>query len=213
MQDSSWSARVDGQPEAHILTPTTYHDPYFDQPAVKLLPGQYYVTGQDKMLVTVLGSCVAVCLRDPHLNLGGMTHFMCPLDFGAPKLIDQGLVYGGYALEILVNQLIKRGAVRERLQAKAFGGGDVLAAPDSQMIGQRNVDFMRSYLAAEQIPLISESLLGPYPQKIYFFPATGRVLVKKLKRLNNNTIFEREAAYCEQLLQVHISGNIELFSE
>ena len=188
-----------------------YFDPYFETDAVKILPGEFYVTQQNLLLVTVLGSCVAACLRDKSLSLGGICHFMLPTAQYDRDLVGCSVRYGSHALEVLINELLKRGAKRENLEAKVFGGGNVLAADGSQVIGERNADFLLSYLEAEAIPIVSQSLLGAYPQKVYFFPASGRVLVKKLKRLNNNTIFDREAEYFEKLLNIQVAGNIELF--
>lgn len=188
-----------------------YFDPYFEIDAVKILPGEFYVTQQNLLLVTVLGSCVAACIRDKSLGLGGITHFMLPFEQNNIELIDSSIRYGSHALEVLINELLKLGASRENLEAKVFGGGDVLSAEGSHLIGERNAAFLLSYLEAENITLVSQSLLGAYPQKVYFFPSSGRVLVKKLKRLNNNTIFDREALYFEKLLDVQVAGNIELF--
>lgn len=209
MQQDETPESEQGQAEA--WSPTSYHDPYFDLEAVKILPGEYYVTRQDKLLVTVLGSCVAACIRDREQGIGGINHFMLPFDTGEQQEIGSSIRYGSHALEMLINQLLKLGARRKQLEAKVFGGGDVLAAADSHMIGERNAAFLLSYLEAERIPVVSQSLLGPWPQKVYFFPATGRVLVRKLKRLNNTTIFDREARYFEKLLNIEVAGNIELF--
>lgn len=197
--------------EADKQLPRIYFDPYFATDAVKVLPGEFYVTQQDLLLVTVLGSCVAACIRDKTLGLGGMTHFMLPTAEYDRDLVGSSIRYGSHALEVLINELLKRGASRENLEAKVFGGGNVLAADGSQVIGERNAEFVLGYLEAEKIPVVSQSLLDNYPQKVYFFPISGRVLVKKLKRLNNNTIFDREAQYYEQLLNVQVAGNIELF--
>lgn len=188
-----------------------YYDSYFDIDAVKILPGEFYVTQQDLLLVTVLGSCVAACIRDKTLGLGGITHFMLPFEQNNIELIDSSIRYGSHALEMLINELLKLGASRENLEAKVFGGGDVLAGEGSQVIGERNASFLLNYLEAEKVDVVSQSLLGSYPQKVYFFPSSGRVLVKKLKRLNNNTIFDREALYFEKLLNIQVAGNIELF--
>ncbi len=188
-----------------------YYDSYFEIDAVKILPGEFYVTQQDLLLVTVLGSCVAACIRDKSLGLGGITHFMLPFEQNNTELIDSSIRYGSHALEMLINELLKLGASRENLEAKVFGGGDVLSAEGSQVIGERNASFLLNYLEAEKVDVVSQSLLGPYPQKVYFFPSSGRVLVKKLKRLNNNTIFDREALYFEKLLNIQVAGNIELF--
>lgn len=196
---------------AEAWAPVSYFDSYFEMDAIKILPGEYYVTCQDKLVVTVLGSCVAACVYDTLRGIGGINHFMLPFDVDASDLIDSSIRYGSHALEVLLNHLYKLGAHKEDLQAKIFGGGDVLAAADSHVIGERNAEFLLSYLEAEKIPVVSQSLLGSWPLKIYFFPASGRVLVKKLKRLNNTTIFDREADYFQRLLNIEVAGNIELF--
>lgn len=188
-----------------------YFDPYFETDAVKVLPGEFYVTQQDLLLVTVLGSCVAACIRDKSLGLGGISHFMLPFEQNDTDLVGSSIRYGSHALEVLINELLKRGASRENLEAKVFGGGNVLAADGTEAIGKRNAEFLLGYLDAEKVPVVSQSLLGAFPQKVYFFPYSGRVLVKKLKRLNNTTIFDREADYFEKLLNIKVAGNIELF--
>ena len=195
------------------LLSNVYFDPYFELDAVKILPGEFYVTQQNLLLVTVLGSCVAACIRDKSLGLGGISHFMLPFEQYDTDLVGSSIRYGSHALEVLINELIKRGASRENLEAKVFGGGNVLAAEGSQVIGERNAKFLLGYLEAEKVPVVSQSLLGSFPEKVYFFPSSGRVLVKKLKRLNNNTIFDREAHYFEKLLNVQVAGNIELFGQ
>ena len=197
--------------ELEAWSPVTYFDSYFEMEAIKILPGEYYVTRQDKLLVTVLGSCVAACIYDRVQGLGGINHFMLPLDRQEQTVIEPSIRYGSHALEVLLNDLYKLGADKSQLEAKVFGGGDVLAAPASNLIGERNADFLLNYLEAEKIPVVSRGLLGPWPQKVYFFPATGRVLVKKLKRLNNTTIFDREAEYVQRLMSIEVAGNVELF--
>ena len=189
-----------------------YFDPYFEMQACKILPGEFYVTQQDLMLVSVVGSCVVACIRDTQLGWGGMTHFMLPPEANLVELVDASTRYGSHALELLINELLKRGAQRDNLEAKVFGGGKVLAVPASQVVSQRNAEFVEQYLQAESIPLVAQSLLGDYPLKVYFFPTSGRVLVKKLKKLNNTTIFEREARYFEELVGMSVAGKIELFT-
>ncbi|WP_245944308.1 chemoreceptor glutamine deamidase CheD [Marinospirillum perlucidum] len=198
-------------PQTEAWSPVSYFDSYFEMEAIKILPGEYYVTRHDKLIVTVLGSCVSACIHDKVRGVGGINHFMLPFDSEDSEMIDSSIRYGSHALEVLLNQLYKLGADKKNLQAKVFGGGDVLAGEGSHLIGERNSDFLMSYLEAEQIPVVSKSLLGPWPQKIYFFPASGRVLVKKLKRLNNTTIFDREADYFQRLLNIEVAGNVELF--
>lgn len=190
------------------LAPNTYHDRTFDLDAAKILPGEYYATKRDMVLVTVLGSCVAACIRDIRDGTGGMNHFMLPDATG-----DQGVSgrYGTYAMEMLINQLIKLGASRNFMEAKLFGGGAVLGDMKVTNVGERNAKFAVDYLKTEGIRVVSQDLLDVYPRKVYFFPQTGKVLVKKLKNVHNHTIEEREARYRERLRESKVEGDIELF--
>lgn len=197
--------------QSAFVTPEVYFDPYFEQDAVKVLPGEYYVTGRDMILVTVLGSCVCACVRDPLLGVGGMSHFMLPEHYRDSEANTNALRYGSHAMEVLINQLLKMGAVRERLEAKVFGAGNVLQTPGGHLLGERNSRFVVGYLEREHIPVVAQDLHDVWPRKVYFFPASGRVLVRKLKRLNNTTIFDREADYFQRLTDLEIAGKVELF--
>ncbi len=193
--------------------PTLYFDRTFELEAAKILPGEYYVTRRDMLLVTTLGSCVAACIRDKTNGIGGMNHFMLPENskeqagWGASSTR-----YGAYAMEVLINQLIMLGARRENLEAKLFGGGAVIKNMASMNVGERNAQFGQDYLKNEGIPVIAKDLLDIYPRKIYFFPTTGRVLVKKLRNMHNETIVQRESEYRSRLLKSKVEGDIELFT-
>ncbi len=189
-----------------------YFDRSFDIDAAKILPGEYYFTGKDMMIVTVLGSCVSACIRDRVSGVGGMNHFMLPdggSDTDSP--ISASMRYGTYAMEILINELLKAGARRENLEAKVFGGGNVLRGFIAINVGERNAQFVRDYLRAENIRIIAEDLNDIHPRKVYFFPRTGKVLVKKLKQMNNNTLVNREHDYANRLQTSKVSGDVELF--
>ncbi len=187
-----------------------YYDRNFSREAVKILPGEFFVTTRDMLLVTVLGSCVAACIRDPERGIGGMNHFMLP-DAGT-GVMSRSARYGAYAMELLVNELIKAGARRSALQAKVFGGGRVMATLANANVGERNAEFVLDYLAQEGIPVLSQDLLDSHARKIYFFPGSGRVLLKRLARMNNDTLVRREREYQERLARDDASGDIELFS-
>ncbi|MFI4938806.1 MAG: chemoreceptor glutamine deamidase CheD [Burkholderiales bacterium] len=189
-----------------------YYDRTFDRDAAKILPGEYYFTGKDMLIVTVLGSCVAACIRDRVSGVGGMNHFMLP-DSGrdADSPVSASMRYGTYAMEILINDLLKAGARRENLEAKVFGGGNVLRGFIAINVGERNAQFVRDYLRAENIRVAAEDLNDIHPRKVYFFPRTGKVLVKKLKQMNNNTLVNREQDYASRLQTSKVSGDIELF--
>jgi chemotaxis protein CheD len=196
------------------LAPNLYFDKGFNMQAAKILPGEYYVTRRGGIvLVTTLGSCVSACIRDRGNGIGGMNHFMLPENnqeqggWGASSTR-----YGTYAMEMLINQLIKLGARRDYMEAKLFGGGAVIRNMNSINVGERNASFGQEYLHTEGIPVVAQDLLGIYPRKIYFFPETGKVLVKKLRNMHNNTIVEREREYNARLSASRVEGDIELFS-
>lgn len=198
--------------EEHFAT-NVYYDRTFDCDAAKILPGEYYYTCKDMMIVTVLGSCVSACIRDRVTGIGGMNHFMLP-DSGSDtdSPVSASMRYGTYAMEVLINDLLKAGARRENLEAKVFGGGNVLRGFVAINVGERNAQFVRDYLRAENIRMVAEDLNDIYPRKVYFFPRTGKVLVKKLKQLNNNTLVNREQDYASRLLTTPVAGDVELFS-
>jgi chemotaxis protein CheD len=160
-----------------------YFDRDCDLAAVKLLPGEYYVTSENMVLTTVLGSCVSACVRDSTSGIGGMNHFMLPDEADlASGDASATMRYGANAMEVLLSELIKAGARRERLEAKVFGGGAVLANMTQLNIGQRNAEFVLRYLQVEKVRISAQDLRGNLPRRINFFPLTGRVAVRKLCR-------------------------------
>ena len=194
------------------LAPNLYFDKYFNVEAAKILPGEYYATGREMMLCTVLGSCVAACIRDYRSGIGGMNHFMLPdsaADDGSP--MSKSARYGTYAMEILINQLLKMGARRENLEAKVFGGGKILKGMSAINIGQRNADFVMEFLGREKIRVVAQDLVDIYPRKVYYFPKTGKAMVKKLRSLHNNTIIVREKDYNSRLQKADVVGDVDLF--
>jgi chemotaxis protein CheD len=196
----------------HFAT-NVYYDRTFDRDAAKILPGEYYYTGKDMLIVTVLGSCVSACIRDRVTGVGGMNHFMLPDGGGdADSPISASARYGTYAMEILINDLLKAGARRENLEAKVFGGGNVLSGFTSINVGERNAQFVRNFLKVENIRIVAEDLNDVHPRKVYYFPRNGKVLVKKLRQLNNNTLVNREQDYANRLQSGAVSGDVELFS-
>ena len=195
-----------------VLSPTLYFDKSLSSEAVKILPGEYYVTGRDMVLVTVLGSCVSACIRDRVTGVGGMNHFMLPdCKKDCSDLLSPSARYGVYAMEVMINQLLKCGAQRGNLEAKVFGGGNVLRGFTVTNIGRCNAEFALDYLQTENIPVVAHDLLDDYPRKVYFFPASGRVLVKVLRNVHNDTIIERERSYGSRLRDADIHGDVELF--
>ncbi|MGE5470003.1 MAG: chemoreceptor glutamine deamidase CheD [Bacteroidota bacterium] len=193
------------------LASNRYYDRSFQTEAAKILPGEYFVSDQGMLLVTVLGSCVAACVRDVETGIGGMNHFMLPDDGGRGDTVGTSARYGTYAMEVLINHLFKMGARRNRLEAKVFGGGAVLASLSSSNVGARNAEFVLDYLKTEKIPVVAKDLLDSYPRKVYYFSQTGRVLVKKLHRVHNETLFTRERDYKDRLSGAKVEGDVELF--
>lgn len=185
--------------------PGTYYDPALDADVIKLLPAEWRVSSEPIALATVLGSCVAACIFDGSAKVGGMNHFMLP--DAAPG--DASARYGAHAMELLINGLLKHGAMRSRLQAKVFGGGNVLPGMTLDPIGTRNGNFVLNYLGAERIPIIAQDLFGVQPRKVCFFVRSGRTLVKRLPAAGEIARVER--AYRSQLAQKPVAGSVELF--
>ena len=196
---------------AETVSPNRYFDRNFNIEAVKILPGEYFVTGRDMVLVTVLGSCVSACIRDRMTGIGGMNHFMLPDNNDGGDPVGVAGRYGTYAMELMINQLLKNGARRANLEAKVFGGGNVLRGFTVTNVGQRNAEFVIDYLHAENIALKAQDLLDIYPRKVYFFPATGRTLVRQLRNVHNDTIVQREQQYISRVRASGVQGEVELF--
>ena len=194
------------------LSPNLYFDAEHDAEAAKILPGEYYATARNMMIVTVLGSCVCACIRDKVSGIGGMNHFMLP-DSGrdANNPLGESARYGTYAMEVLINELQKMGANRSNFEAKVFGGGAVLRGFTVGNVGERNAEFVLRFLQTENIPVAAQDLLDIYPRKVYFFPQTGLVRVKKLKTVNNDTIVNRESEYKMRLQYSRVEGDVVLF--
>ena len=182
---------------------------------VKILPGEYYVSRGEEAIATVLGSCVSACVRDPACGLGGMNHFMLPEDaaVGPNDWLDPavGLAtrYGSYAMESLINDLLKLGAARERLEIKLFGGGRILAAMTD--VGGRNIEFVRSYMTLEGYRVAAHDLGGTQPRKVVYFPASGRARLRRLRPVENRIISHHEQLYLASLRDQIAGGEVELF--
>jgi chemotaxis protein CheD len=186
--------------------PGAYFDTALQTDAIRLLPAEYRATDAPVALVTLLGSCVAACLYDAAIGVGGMNHFMLP--GGGDN--DGSARYGAHAMELLINDLLKRGARRNRLQAKVFGGGNVLSGFHSDPIGTRNARFVLEYLAAENIPVRAQDLGDIHARKVGFFPQSGRTLVKRLPATREDVVDVERALY-GRLARAPASGSVELF--
>jgi chemotaxis protein CheD len=193
-----------------------FWDPALEHWNIKILPGEYYVTRNNEAISTVLGSCISACIRDPVLNVGGMNHFMLPEDAspGSNDWLDPvaGLAtrYGSYAMESLINDLLKLGAARERLEIKVFGGGRVLAGITD--IGARNIAFIRSFIQLEGYRLSAEDLGSTYPRKVVYFPTSGRVKVRRLRPVETPSVSHQEQLYLASIgSRAAGGGDVELF--
>jgi len=184
-----------------------YHDHHFHQDAVKVLPGEYFVTADDMMVMTVLGSCIAACIYDPRVRVGGMNHFMLP-DGG----MDAGGRYGSFAMELLINEMMKLGARRETMQAKVFGGGQVMHTFTTMNVGERNTQFVLDYLQTERIAVVSKDVLDIHPRKVCYFPATGKAMVKRLAHSHPETLETQERKSSASVVAKAITGgSVDLF--
>lgn len=173
--------------------------------AAKILPGEFYVSTHGEMIVTVLGSCIAACIRDRVRGIGGMNHFMLPeqgehsSDVWGTNPSTHASRYGNWAMEYLINEILKRGGRRENLEVKLFGGGQMIASMSD--IGQRNILFAYSYLANENIAVVASDVGDVFARKVLYFPDTGSVKVRRIKQLQNDTLIVREEAYKKAVSQ------------
>lgn len=185
-----------------------YSDHHFQYDAVKVLPGEYFVSSDDIMVMTVLGSCIAACIWDGRARAGGMNHFMLP----EGDWQEGGGRYGSYAMELLINKLLKCGARRETMQAKVFGGAQVMAGFTAMNVGERNTRFVLEYLATERIPVVSQDVLDIHPRKVCFFPATGKALVKRLAHAHPESLaVEERKGNVASLVKSTAGGSVDLF--
>lgn len=190
-----------------------YWDRLHKLQAAKVLPGEYYVTNKDEVITTVLGSCVSACIRDRLFGVGGMNHFMLPISdgqgWGDADLVSSATRYGNYAMEHMINDILKHGGHRKNLEVKIFGGGQIIDSMTS--IGLNNIEFVREYIAAEGLMLVGEDVGDIFPRKVVYYPKSGRVRLKKLKHMHNETIVNREREYQHGLEDKPVEGSIELF--
>jgi chemotaxis protein CheD len=187
-----------------------YFDAHFKNDAVKVLPGEYFVHDEDILIMTTLGSCIAACIWDRDKRVGGMNHFMLP-DSGAGSGggADAGR-YGSYAMELLINELVKRGATRSTMEAKVFGGGSVVSGMSSLNVGERNTSFVMDYLRTERITVVSKDVLDIYARKVCFLPRSGKAMVKRLASTNTAELAAQERAAAAQSKPA-VGGSVDLF--
>jgi chemotaxis protein CheD len=183
-----------------------FYDAHFRNEAVKVLPGEYYVDNEDILVMTTLGSCIAACLYDRNAKVGGMNHFMLPEGAG-----DSGR-YGTYAMELLINEMMKRGATRLTMEAKIFGGGAVIAGMNSINVGERNTQFVTEFLNTERIPIVSKDVLEIFPRKVCYLPASGKAMVKRLAPTNAEALVLQDRAAAQKATPANTGGgSVDLF--
>ncbi len=211
------------RPPKHLRLPEfqhmkSYWDPVQNIEVVRVLAGEYYVTHCHEMITTVLGSCVAACIRDPASGIGGMNHFMLPVEKtsrhgpGAAHGLGADAAYGSYAMERLINCILKYGGRRDHLEIKLFGGGRIMGGMAD--IGVQNINFVHAYLHTDGLSAVVEDVGGSFSRRMAYFPATGKVLVKKLRHIRNETIIQQENAYLADLRrEAAQGGEVELFGD
>lgn len=183
-----------------------YLDHHFQHNAVKVLPGEYFVANENMVIMTVLGSCIAACLWDSRSHIGGMNHFMLP----DGDMVDSSGRYGSYAMEVLINEMLKLGARRETMQAKIFGGAQVMHNFTTMNVGERNTNFVLNYLHTERIPIVSEDVLDIYPRKVVFFPVTGKAMVKRLAHAHPD-VAQEVRGNAATVAKSNAGGSVDLF--
>ncbi len=189
-----------------------YYDHRFQARIINVPPGgQQIASAEGEVLSTVLGSCVAACLRDPVLRVGGMNHFLLPGDGGQGGQAGDDMRFGVASMEVLINALIKQGAVRGRLEAKVFGGATLMSERAEASVGTRNAAFVQRFLAREGIPLAAHDLGGPYPRRANYEPATGRAWVNRLASPRLAGIAESEATYRQSITRRDPAASLEVF--
>jgi len=183
-----------------------FYDARFKNDAVKILPGEYFVHHEDLLIMTTLGSCIAACLWDRNARIGGMNHFMLP------EGASESGRYGSYAMELLINEMMKRGASRSSMEAKVFGGAQVISGMNSLNVGERNTTFVIDYLKTERIPILSRDVLDIYPRKVCFLPASGKAMVKRLVPHNAEALLAQERAAAQRAVPAATGGgSVDLF--
>lgn len=191
-----------------------YRDPSTGNVIAKLLPGDFYVTREDEVLDTVLGSCVSACIRNTKTGVGGMNHFMLPHPRGEGNdswgsVTGSATRYGSASMEQLINKILSSGGLRSDLEVKIFGGARVLAAATD--VGQHNVQFVREFLKQEGLKVVSEDVGNTTPRHVQYFPQSGRVRVKHLSSASTASVMSQEVSYSKTIDKQPVAGSIDLF--
>ncbi len=200
--------RLKSRPRRNGEASFFYADTLFNVPAVKVLPGEFYVSDEDLVITTTLGSCIAACLWDRERRIGGMNHFLLP-DSGGSASSGR---YGSFAMDLLIGEMVKRGANRMTMEAKVFGGGAVISGMNSINVGEQNTRFVLDYLRTERISVVSKDVLDIYARKVCFLPTTGKAMVKRLASTNTQALLAQELAAAKQATPAgNTAGTVDLF--
>jgi len=204
--------RLKAQPRKSGEASFFYYDAHFKNEAVKVLPGEFFVHDEDILVMTTLGSCIAACLWDRDKRIGGINHFLLPdVGTGSSSSADSGR-YGSFAMDLLIGELVKRGATRSSMEAKVFGGGAVVSGMNTINVGERNTAFVLDYLRTERITVVSKDVMDIYPRKVCFLPASGKAMVKRLASANTEALAAQErAAATRAAPAVSGGGSVDLF--
>lgn len=188
-----------------------YYDNALKSQVVKISPGDYYITDQDEIITTVLGSCISACIRDVRMGIGGMNHFMIPVKcpHTSHPQQDMDTRYGTYAMEHLINDIFKYGGSRKNLEIKLFGAGNVLVG--SGNVGDMNIKFVREFIHTEGYKISSENLGGDNPRKINYSPISGKVMMKKLPVTSISQVQKIEEELQNKVENTVVAGEIDLF--
>jgi chemotaxis protein CheD len=175
---------------------------------IHVIQGEYQIVSDPNVVLsTILGSCVAACLRDPEAGIGGMNHFLLPGDIPGEKRGSswgEAERYGANLMELLINGLLKRGARHDRLEGKLFGGARMVERLSD--IGAQNAAFARAFLANESIPIVAEHLGGMQGRRVEYYPVSGRARQILLPQSTLGPPFVNEPA-----LRTDNHGSLEFF--
>lgn len=208
--------RVKPKTEAKALYHRFNH-PTDNRHWVKVLPGGVYTSADDEIIHTGLGSCVSVCGWDFEAKVGGMNHFLLPFhsqleseEWHAQELLSDSSRYGCYAMEVLINSLLAKGAQRKRLKFKLFGGSHLMGY--QALIGEKNIEFVLDYVKRENLNVVSQDLGGNQPRKLLFHAQTGQAWVKRIRNDLASSIKNDEEQYRHKVdKQIPSNNDVELF--
>ncbi len=211
MSTTPGSAVVHADDVSDAASRKSHFDPAAGATAIWIFQGDFYVSSRpDLFLTAVLGSCIAVCIRDPIAGCGGMNHFLLPdAENRDDHYPSQALRYGSYSIERLINAILSRGGRRERLEVKVFGGANVMSGMSD--IGARNVDFVEHYFANERLPIAAADLRGNWPRKLRYFPTLGVAQVRVLRDTEADEALRAEALLRSRISVSKPAGDIEIF--